>query len=116
MTTKDEIDDATTKLDEIGGFAPIMDELKLGDSEPTERPIETDLTSDEESELPGTQRPRKGAGWWGRGPELRRAGSGAEASAAAGPGGSLADEWPLVLGAACVDDPGSLRGPTGKAA
>ena len=27
-------------------------------------------TTDEETELPGTVRPRKGDGWWGRGPPI----------------------------------------------
>ena len=32
---------------------------------------QNDETSDEEAELPGTTRPKRGAGWWGRGPTLR---------------------------------------------
>ena len=89
------MDEATLKLDRIGALAPIMDELKLGDAEPLERPIETDLTSDEESELPGTARPRKGAGWWGRGPPLRPMRKGIPRDFVDGAGLCSPGRWPI---------------------
>ena len=50
---------------------PIKDELELGPLRPESFDVKSELTSDEESELPGTKRPRKGAGWWGQGHPIR---------------------------------------------
>ena len=43
------------------------DELEIMDFVPKDRIDPGTITSDEESEMPGTRRPKKGEGWWGHG-------------------------------------------------
>ena len=76
-----ERDQLTRELDEKGAFGPIKDGLThltketLSDEEDQQEeaagpPTTEDLvvdTSEEERELPGTRRPKRGEGWWGRG-------------------------------------------------
>ena len=51
------------EMDSIGIHAPIKDELELGPYSPPSHELEGEITTDEETELPGTRRPRKGEGW-----------------------------------------------------
>ena len=86
MHSADEVEKASRLMDSKGIDLPIMEGIDMGsdtpklvgdsDSEEDEpgaraRGSKDDETSDEESELPGTTRPKRGAGWWGRGPTLR---------------------------------------------
>ena len=65
------VEKLTRELEEIGTGRPIKDELELGAFAPEAHPIAGEVTTDEETELPGTMRPPKRSGWWGRGPPLR---------------------------------------------
>ena len=58
-------------LDDIGIGTPIKDELELGRLTPEKFEQPGEVTFDEAPELSGTERPRKGAGWYGRGPTLK---------------------------------------------
>ena len=71
LITATEIQKATDLMNSKGVDRPIKDGLELQD--PVEEEIvEADIpTSDEEIEMPGTYRPRKGSGWWGRGSSLK---------------------------------------------
>ena len=69
--TDREINEATMNLGMKGINAPIKDELEIGPFEPPTHDVEGEITIDEETEVPGTRRPRKGEGWWGQGPPLR---------------------------------------------
>ena len=71
MVSAEIIERQTRELEEIGTGRPIKDELEIGAFAPEEFPVPGDLTTDEETELPGTVRPPKRSGWWGRGPPLR---------------------------------------------
>ena len=81
IVSQADIDKASKKVDEKGADLPIRegpdldlrphvsdDEVEVsaagvGDME--------EVTTDEEPELPGLKRPKKGSGWWGRGPPIR---------------------------------------------
>lgn len=82
IVAQDEIEKASRALDEKGIDRPLRE--GLDDSVPKLVPEDddddsgdaTDLdppeeTTDEETELPGTIRPKRGEGWWGRGSTLR---------------------------------------------
>ena len=82
LVSQEEIDRATRLMDSKGVDRPIREGLDktvvpdLSEDEHAQGPSATsantgDSTSEEERELPGTVRPKKGAGWWGRGPPLR---------------------------------------------
>ena len=83
LHSADEVDRASKLMDSKGIDLPIMEGIDMGDGPPRlvgdsdsedEEPgagTQNDDTSDEEAELPGTTRPKRGAGWWGRGPTLR---------------------------------------------
>ena len=71
LMSAESIQTQTLALEEIGTGRPIKDELELGAYAPVSHPIAGDVTTDEETELPGTARPPKRSGWWGRGPPLR---------------------------------------------
>ena len=71
MVTEDQVLGATADMNAKGVDLPIKDGLEIGEPENLEQDMPGDITSDEESELPGTARPRKGAGWWGQGPALK---------------------------------------------
>ena len=57
--TREEIERATREVEEKGHRLPIKDGLEVGSYKPEEFDIPAEVTSDEESELPGTARPRK---------------------------------------------------------
>ena len=67
ITAEGELDDDARRLEQEHVEAPTKDELRLGLPEPTSHPLEAELTTDEETELPGQRRNRYGEGWWGRG-------------------------------------------------
>ena len=62
---------ASQEVEARGTFKPIKDELELGPMKPEKFDKAGDVTTDEETELPGTRRPRKGEGWWGYGHPIR---------------------------------------------
>ena len=76
-----EIDHASEWANEMGVHRPIKDGLEndgsvtLSDDEDSGPPNlvgdSEDDTSEEERELPGTRRPRRGEGWWGIGKPLQ---------------------------------------------
>ena len=81
IVAQDEIEKASRALDEKGIDRPLRegldDSMPKSSAEDSEDESDdaTDLdplddTTDEETELPGTTRPKRGAGWWGRGPTL----------------------------------------------
>ena len=47
------------------------DELDEGPSASGSKLRDDEATSEEEPELPGVTRPKKGAGWWGRGQPIQ---------------------------------------------
>ena len=55
MVTKREIKKASDLMNNTGIHMPIKDELNLGPMKPSESELVGELTSDEESELPGTR-------------------------------------------------------------
>lgn len=69
--TKAQIEEASSLVEELWVDSPIKDELDI--PTPVEAgPLAADeVTSDEESELPGRKRLDKGTGWWGTGAPLR---------------------------------------------
>ena len=75
----DIVTEASKNIDDIGVNLPIKDGLKhdgkdtLSDDEPDQVPRadDNDNTSEEERELPGQRRPKRGEGWWGYGRPLR---------------------------------------------
>ena len=71
LITEAQVLRATAGMNAKGVDLPIKDGLDLVDPENLEHDMPGDITSDEESELPGTACPRKGAGWWGQGPSLK---------------------------------------------
>lgn len=68
VITDQEDYEETKRLDKIGTGRPIKDPLELPKPEKSILPQED--TSEEESELGGLRRPRKGEGWWGMGHTL----------------------------------------------
>ena len=76
ILTEAEISRASQEVDVSGIHAPTTDELDIGPYAPTAHDVAGEITTDEETELPGTTRPRKGAGRWGRGAPLRPIGKG----------------------------------------
>ena len=57
----------TDALNVIGTSRPVKDELELGAFKPMDMDVRGGVTTDEETELPGVMRSRKGDGWIGRG-------------------------------------------------
>ena len=55
-------------MNAIGTGCPVEDELELGPYEPKGIDVLTEVTTEDETELPGVKRSRKGDGWRGRGP------------------------------------------------
>ena len=68
IITESMIEQESVRVDEIGIGRPIQDELEMLDFAPKEIAIPEEANSEEERELKGVKRPRKGAGWWGHGP------------------------------------------------
>ena len=79
--TRDTVEETSTQLDEQGVHRPIKDGLvqdgreHLSEDENGEAKTdgngEQDIdTSEEEREMPGVRRPKRGEGWWGRGRPL----------------------------------------------
>ena len=81
-----EIEQASRDMDDKGVNRPLREGIDIDpemprlcdeesedeDPKATAKQVEAgDITSDDEVELPGIQRPKRGAGWWGRGPTLR---------------------------------------------
>ena len=74
---------AESEIDEVGAYGPIKDGLTHianellssdddGDQKTTQAKDVAEVpTSDEERELPGQTRPKRGAGWWGSGRPMR---------------------------------------------
>jgi len=80
--SREEVDQSTAKVERAGAELPIKDGLdqdvrewlsedELNDDTTKPRVPADDVTTDEERELPGVKRPKRGAGWWGRGRALR---------------------------------------------
>ena len=67
IITEEEIRKESDRVDGLGIHRPIKDELEIADFAPKVKVIEGDKTSEEETELNGKKRPKKGAGWWGHG-------------------------------------------------
>ena len=94
--SRQEIDWVSTNLDEKGIHRPIKDGLgddgrgtlseEEADLQAEPAAMEDEETSEEERELPGVRRPRRGAGWWGLGKPLQphRKGMGKEFTDGAG--------------------------------
>ena len=66
-----QIEAVSTELEEKWVDRPIKDELDLPVPDRLSAAAPGEITTDEESELPGQKRPAKGSGWWGTGPPLR---------------------------------------------
>ena len=75
---------------------PIKDELELGPLNPPSFDLAGGVTTDEESELPGTKRPRKGAGWWGQGQPIRTWRKSVQRDFADGAGLCSPGRWPVA--------------------
>mgnify|MGYP003318891647 CR=1 FL=1 len=71
VASRERVEEASNKLDEIGIRRPIKDELELEEFMPKDQDIEQDATTDEEKELNNMKRPKRGEGWWGQGPPIR---------------------------------------------
>ena len=93
--TEDEIRRVSEEMDSRGAHAPIKDEIAMGPTKPDENDLDHDATTDEESELPGTRRPPKGSGWWGRGPPLRPNRKGVPREFVEGGGLCSPGRWPV---------------------
>ena len=70
LATQEAVVEASKKRDKIGIGRPIKDELELDEFMPKDQVAEQDVTSNEESELGGLERPKRGRGWLGVGPTL----------------------------------------------
>ena len=57
-------------MDDLGINRPIKDELEVPPFDPQGPEIDQSATTDEETELNGMRRPKRGEGWWGYGPTL----------------------------------------------
>ena len=82
QTTEQEIENISNRLDEKGVHLPIKDGLEYDgednlsdDGDIANGPLKTidenAETTDEERELPGVKRPKRGEGWWGIGKPLQ---------------------------------------------
>ena len=71
MVTAKEIQAAKESMNAKGVDLPIKDGLDLPEADRGEMDLPDEPTSEEESEMPGVTRPRKGAGWWGRGSSMK---------------------------------------------
>ena len=95
MVTESQVLGATADMNAKGVDLPIKDGLEIGEPENLEKDMPGDITSDEESELPGTARPRKGAGWWGQGPALKATRKGIPREFVDGAGLCSPGRWPI---------------------
>ena len=79
---RDTVEETSTQLDEKGVHRPIKDGLEQDglehlsedekdEAKTIENGIQDDDTSEEERELPGVRRSKRGAGWWGQGRPLQ---------------------------------------------
>ena len=71
MIAESSAQEASRAAEDKATWKPIKDELLLGETIPPEIELAGGDTIQEESELPGTTHPKRGAGWWGRGPPIR---------------------------------------------
>ena len=77
IVSQEQIARASEEMDKKGVDRPIREEIDvdfkkhLSDEEEAGDVTEADATTDEEPEMPGMVRPKKGAGWWGRGAPLK---------------------------------------------
>ena len=94
--TRCQVGEDMVTLNEIGTDRPVKDELELGDCEPKKMQLPGDGTTDEEVELPGTFRPRRGAGWVGRGLPLPTHRNGTRKDLVDGAG--LCSPWSMASG------------------
>ena len=94
IITRDEINFETEKMEMFTTGQPIKDELEIGAFEPEEIDLPGDITSDEEVELPGTRRPKKGEGWWGVGPSIKPLRKGVPRDFVDGAGLCSPGRWP----------------------
>jgi hypothetical protein len=105
---QDEVDKASEEADRKGVGRPIREGIEgdvqeaLSEDEthdPTERlPKDAEdiaSTSEEERELPGTRRPKRGEGWWGRGEALRPYRKGTARDFVDGAGLPSPGRWPV---------------------
>ena len=60
MIPEGAIEEENTRLEELGIGRPLKDELELKEYMPKDSPLPGDQTSEEENELPGQARPKKG--------------------------------------------------------
>ena len=58
--------------------------------------LDNEQTSEEEEQLPGTKRPKKGAGWWGKGPALQTSKKGLSRDFVDWAGYPSPGRWPLA--------------------
>ena len=79
----------------IGIDRPIKDELELEEFMPKDQEVEQDVTSDEESELGGMTRPKRGRGWLGVGPTLLPLRKGTPQPFTDGAGLCSPGRWPI---------------------
>ena len=85
LATIEAVEEASRKLDVIGIDRPIKDMPE----------VEQDVTSDEESELGGMARPKRGRGWLGVGPALLPLRKGVPQPFTDGAGPCSPGRWPI---------------------
>ena len=96
IVTEDDIRKESDRLDGLGVDRPIKDPLELDQYLPKTRIDKGTETTDEETELPGTKRPKKGEGWWGVGPTLLPLRKGAPKPFVDGAGLCSPGRWPVT--------------------
>ena len=86
---------ATDEIEAKSSKRPIKDGIDIGPDEPAEFEVPNELTTDEETEHPGTISPKKGAGWWGFGPPIRPLKKGIPRDSVDGGGLCSPGRWPI---------------------
>ena len=89
------VKEASKAAEDKATWKHIKDELLLGELKPPEIVLAGGDTTDEEVELPGVKRPKRGAAWWGRGPPIRAWRKSVERDFADGAGLCSPGRWPV---------------------
>ena len=95
IITTERIQEASDEIEARSREAPIKDGLKLDGHKPEMTDAPNEITTDEETEHPGTTRPKKGAGWWGFGPPIRPLKKGVPRDFVDGAGLCSPGRWPI---------------------
>ena len=95
LLSAEKLERETARLNEIATMRPIKDEIEMGPYEPEKFDMPGCVTSDEESELPGTRCLKKGEGWGGMGPVLTTQRKGFKCDLTDGAGSCSPGRWKI---------------------